>query len=63
MSDQSADDRHDQLTSAPHATEADAAPRIDVSTTAAGDTRIDIREDADVRPGRVDENGESRDDA
>lgn len=67
MSDQSADDRHDQLTSAPNATEADAAPRIDISTTGAGDTRIDIREDAAVRPGRVDENGdeldESRDDA
>ncbi|KZX20922.1 hypothetical protein EV639_106121 [Rathayibacter tanaceti] len=64
MSDQSADDRHDQLTSAPKATEADAAPRIDVSTTAAGDTRIDIREDAAVRPGRVEENGdEAQDDS
>ncbi|PPG48371.1 MULTISPECIES: multidrug transporter [unclassified Rathayibacter] len=67
MTDQSADDRHDQLTSAPKATEADAAPRIEVSTTEAGDTRIDIREDAAVRPGRVDENGdeldENRDDA
>lgn len=55
MSDQTADDRRDQLTSAPQATEADAAPRIDVSTTEAGDTRIDIREDADVRPGRVED--------
>ncbi|AND15497.1 hypothetical protein A6122_0337 [Rathayibacter tritici] len=67
MTDQSADDRRDQLTSAPKATEADAAPRIDVTTTDTGDTRIDIREDTAVRPGRVDENGdeldESRDDA
>jgi hypothetical protein len=55
MSDQTADDRRDQLTSAPQATEADAAPRIDVSTTEAGDTRIDIREDAAVRPGRVED--------
>ncbi|GAA1951609.1 multidrug transporter [Microbacterium aquimaris] len=42
--------RHDQLTSAPDATEADAAPRIDVSTHD-GVKRIDIRDDADVRPG------------
>lgn len=46
-----AEKRHDQLTSAPDATEADAAPRIDVSTTADGTTRIDIRDDAEVRPG------------
>jgi hypothetical protein len=61
MSDQTADDRRDQLTSAPNATEADAAPRIDVSTTAAGDTRIDIRDDAAVRPGRVDEDEDGSD--
>lgn len=61
MSDQTADDRRDQLTSAPNATEADAAPRIDVSTTEAGDTRIDIRDDAAVRPGRVDEDEEGSD--
>lgn len=54
MSDQSADDRRDQLTSAPNATEADAAPRIEVSITEAGDTRIEIREDAAVRPGQID---------
>lgn len=42
--------RHDQLTTAPEATEADAAPRIDVSEHD-GTTRIDIRPDADVRPG------------
>ncbi|MWV51198.1 multidrug transporter [Rathayibacter sp. VKM Ac-2803] len=58
MSDQMADDRRDQLTSAPKATEADAAPRIDVSTTDAGDTHIEIRDDAAVRPGRIeDEDG------
>lgn len=42
--------RHDQLTSAPDATEADAAPRIDVSEHD-GVTRVDIRDDAEVRPG------------
>ncbi|OOB90232.1 hypothetical protein [Rathayibacter sp. VKM Ac-2630] len=61
MSDQTADDRRDQLTSAPQATEADAAPRIDVSTTEAGDTRIDIREDAAVRPGRVEDDEDGSD--
>lgn len=42
--------RHDQLTSAPHATEADAAPRISV-TQGDGVKRIDIVPDAAVRPG------------
>ena len=42
--------RRDQLTSAPDAVESDAAPRIDV-THRDGVTRIDIRDDADVRPG------------
>lgn len=42
--------RHDQLTSAPDATEADAAPRIEVSEHD-GNTRIDIAPDAPVRPG------------
>lgn len=42
--------RRDQLTSAPDAVESDAAPRIDV-TKRGGVTRIDIRDDADVRPG------------
>jgi hypothetical protein len=47
----SADDkRHDQLTSAPEATEADAAARIEV-TKVDGITRIDIAPDAEVRPG------------
>lgn len=42
--------RHDQLTAAPDATEADAAPRIAVSEHD-GVTRIDIEPDAAVRPG------------
>ncbi len=42
--------RHDQLLSAPDAVESDADPRIDV-THRDGVTRIDIRDDADVRPG------------
>lgn len=42
--------RRDQLTSAPNAVESDADPRIDV-TRRDGVTRIDIRDDADVRPG------------
>lgn len=44
------ENRHDQLTTAPEATEADAAPRVDVSEHD-GNTRIDIRDDAAVRPG------------
>lgn len=44
------ENRHDQLTSAPDATEEDAAPRIDVSEHD-GNTRVDIRDDAEVRPG------------
>ncbi|KNY04088.1 hypothetical protein [Microbacterium sp. GCS4] len=42
--------RHDQLTTAPKSTEADAAPRIEV-TEHDGNTRIDILPDAAVRPG------------
>ena len=42
--------RRDQLTAAPGAVESDADPRIDV-TRRDGVTRIDIRDDADVRPG------------
>lgn len=48
MSD--AEKRHDQLTAAPNATEADAKERILV-TDHEGTTRIDIAEDAPVRPG------------
>ncbi|PQZ60095.1 MULTISPECIES: multidrug transporter [unclassified Microbacterium] len=46
----SAEKRHDQLTAAPDATEADAAPRIEVSEHD-GNTRIDIAAEAPVRPG------------
>lgn len=44
------ENRHEQLTRAPKATEADAAPRIEVSEHE-GTTRIDIAPDAAVRPG------------
>jgi hypothetical protein len=44
------ENRHDQLTSAPESTEADAAPRIEVSEGENGVTRIDIADDAPVRP-------------
>jgi hypothetical protein len=46
--------RRDQLLAAPNAVEADAAPRIDV-THRDGVTRIDIRDDAEVRPGNPQE--------
>ncbi len=49
MSDQ--DKRHDQLTTAPKASEEDAAPRIEVTETETG-KRIDIADTAAVRPGR-----------
>lgn len=45
-----AEKRRDQLTTAPNATEEDAAPRITVSRHD-GNTRIDIAPDAEVRPG------------
>lgn len=45
------DDRADQLTTAPAADEGDAAPRIDVTEAENGRRRIDVRDDADVRPG------------
>lgn len=43
--------RHDQLTAAPKATEADAAPRVEVTDRGDGVKRIDWRDDAEVRPG------------
>ncbi|MGG7466002.1 MULTISPECIES: hypothetical protein [unclassified Plantibacter] len=43
--------RHDQLTTAPNATEEDAAPRIAVTDRGDGVRRIDILDDAAVRPG------------
>lgn len=51
MSDE--EKRRDQLLAAPDATEEDAAPRIDV-TRREGVTRVDIRDDAQVRPGNPD---------
>lgn len=45
------DDRVDQLTTAPAADESDADPRIDVSAGEDGRRRIDVRDDAKVRPG------------
>lgn len=50
----SADQREDQLTAAPKSTEADAAPRIDVTEKPDGVTRVDVRDDAEVRPGKAD---------
>ena len=50
-----AERRKDQLTTAPAATEEDAAPRIDVDTREPGVRRITVRDDADVRPGGADD--------
>ena len=47
--------RRDQLLAAPNATEEDAAPRIDVTDRGDGITRVDIRDDAVVRPGDPEE--------
>lgn len=49
-----AEQRHDQLTAAPKATEADAAPRIAVTKTDEHTTRIDVADTAAVRPGKPD---------
>lgn len=49
------DKRHDQLTTAPKAVESDADPRIDITKKADGVTRIDVRDDAKVRPGRAED--------
>ena len=46
--------RRDQLTTAPAATPADAAPRIEVDTSEPGVRRIGVRSDAQVRPGGAD---------
>ena len=56
MSDGMTDEekRRDQLLAAPHATEEDAAARIEV-TQRDGEKRIDIRDDAPVRPGNPEE--------
>ncbi len=44
------ENRRDQLTSAPESTEADAAARVEVSERENGATRIDIADEAPVRP-------------
>ena len=49
--------RHDQLTSAPKSTEADAAPRIEVTRVDERTTRIDVAETATVRPGKATREG------
>jgi len=46
--------RHDQLTTAPKATERDAAPRITTTEGEDGATRIDVADTAVVRPGNPD---------
>jgi hypothetical protein len=45
--------RHDQLITAPKSTERDAAPRIEITEDSDGPTRIDVRDDAIVRPGKT----------
>jgi hypothetical protein len=49
--------RRDQLLAAPNAVESDAAPRIEV-TERGKITRVDIRDDAVVRPGNPEEKSE-----
>lgn len=44
--------RHDQLTRAPKSDESDAAPRIAVSKSPSGTTRIDVADTAKVTPGK-----------
>jgi hypothetical protein len=52
MSEKSFDEnRHDQLTTAPKASEADAAPRVTVDEKPDGVKRIDVADTAAVRPG------------
>ena len=46
-------ERHDQLTTAPKASEQDAAPRIVVGEGHDGATRIDVADSAVVRPGKA----------
>jgi len=49
--------RHDQLTTAPKASEEDAAPRIHSTEKSDGVTRIDVADTAVVRPGNPDKQG------
>ncbi|WP_308800063.1 hypothetical protein [Agromyces silvae] len=48
------DERREQLTTAPKAAEADAAPRIEVTDRGDGVQRIDVADTAAVRPGEAD---------
>jgi len=50
-------DREDQLLTAPKAEEKDAAPRVEVDDLPGGVTRIDISDEAVVRPGKAPEEG------
>lgn len=43
--------RRDQLTTALHAAEEDAEPRVDTDTSEPGVRRVAVRDDAAVRPG------------
>jgi hypothetical protein len=61
MDKDAAEKRHDQLTTAPNAVESDADPRIDVTEEPGKPTRIDIRDDAVVRPGESDETNDDAD--
>ena len=49
-----AEKRYDELTTAPKASESDAAPRIEVTESGDGVKRIDIADTAAVRPGNPD---------
>lgn len=49
--------RVDQLTTAPKASDEDAAPRITTEERPSGATRIDVAETAVVRPGKADRKG------
>ncbi|RUR03496.1 multidrug transporter [Labedella endophytica] len=53
------ENRHEQLTRAEKSTEADAAPRIEVTEKEDGVTRIDVSDDAAVRPGERDDSDAS----
>ncbi|TFC05536.1 multidrug transporter [Cryobacterium adonitolivorans] len=56
MSEKTFDEkRHDQLTTAPKASELDAAPRVTVDEKSDGVKRIDVADTAAVRPGTTGE--------
>lgn len=49
--------RHDELTSAPKASESDADPRIEITESPDGVKRIDVADTAAVRPGNPEKQG------